>query len=344
MKMPNGFGTVYKLSGNRRKPWAARVTIGWDSDGQQIYQFIGYFEEKNEAIDALTKFRLNPVTPKANITLEDLYAEWSESKYQYIDKQTVGSYQSGWKHLSKFKKVTFKELRTAHFQSVIDGCHRAGMSRSSLSKIKIVAKMLYDYACENDISTKNYAKFLKIPKQVKEEKEAFSELEVERIRTAAADGTVAWADTILMMIYTGFRITEFLELTRFSVDFKEGIITGGIKTDAGKNRTVPIHPKILQYMKAWYERNGQTLICDQNGRKISARKFREEFYMPALAAIGVRQLNPHSTRHTFATLLNKAGADTHAIQKMIGHADYALTANTYTHVDVEELRKNIMKM
>lgn len=62
LKRPNGYGTVYKLSGRRRKPWIARVTTGWTTAvakkgkhaGQeverQLYQTIGYYETKQEAL------------------------------------------------------------------------------------------------------------------------------------------------------------------------------------------------------------------------------------------------------------------------------------------------------
>lgn len=32
MKLPNSYGSVYKLSGKRRNPWAARKTVGWSDD------------------------------------------------------------------------------------------------------------------------------------------------------------------------------------------------------------------------------------------------------------------------------------------------------------------------
>ena len=339
MKMPNGFGTVYKLSGSRRKPWIARITTGWDENGKQLFQTIGYFEEKNEAIDALTKHRINPVAPRANITFEELYKEWALSKYEYIARQTIDNYKAGWKHLSKYKNVKFKELRTSHLQSVVDSCHREGLGRSSLSKIKLVASMLYDYAMQNDMATKNYAEFLRMPKQIKEEKKAFNDLEVRKIDAAVA--SVEWADTIQILIYTGLRISELLNLTKFSVNFEEMTITGGLKTDAGRDRVIPIHPKILSSIKKWYDKNGTRLICNDKGKAISSRIYREDLYLPALKAIGVRELNPHSCRHTCASLLAKAGADHIYIQKILGHTDYALTANTYTHTDIDELRKAI---
>ena len=61
MRLPNGYGSVYKLSGkNRRKPYIARRTIGWDDNGKQLYATIGYYRTKAEALQALAAFNDNP--------------------------------------------------------------------------------------------------------------------------------------------------------------------------------------------------------------------------------------------------------------------------------------------
>lgn len=344
MKHPNGYGSVYKLSGNRRKPYIARITIGWETKlnkktgkpyQKQLFQTIGYYEDSPSAYAALAKHWENPVSPKANITLGKLYDEWSESKYEYISRQTVDNYKAGWNYLSKYKKVAFKELRTAHWQGIIDGCHRSGKSKSTMQKIKIVAGQLYDYAIQNDIINKNYAKFIKLPKTVKQEKEIFSDVEIKKIESSKLE----WAGTILILIYTGMRISEMLGLTIFNIDIDKQIITGGIKTDAGKNRVIPIHPKILPIIKKWYALGGERLICNNKKKAVSARKYREDYYLPTLRELGIRELNPHACRHTCASLMSKAGANTKAIQQILGHADYSTTANIYTHTDVEELKK-----
>lgn len=341
MKNPNGFGSVYKLKGKRRKPWIARITTGWkivDEKLKRQYQTIGYFEEKSQGLDALVLHRINPVSPKTNITLEEIYEEWSVGKYEYISKSTVDNYKAGWKHLSRFGNVKFKELRTAHIQSVIDKCHKAKMSRSSLEKIRIVASMLYNYAMQNDIVNKNYAEFVRLPKTEKEEKSIFNDLEIQKLEKAENN---PWVDTILILIYTGMRINEFLSLTKFSVDLDKQIITGGLKTEAGKNRVIPIHPKISKHIKKWYDKNGDYLICNDQGKHISDKLYREKLYYPTLKELGIRELNPHCCRHTFASLMRKAGADTFAIQKLMGHSKYSFTADTYTHTDIEELEKAI---
>jgi len=98
MKNPNGFGGTYKLPGRRRKPWVARITTGWEKaiatrgkrKGQevprQIFQIIGYFETRQQAMDALTLHRISPVTPKHGLTLAEVYEEWSTVKYKNISK------------------------------------------------------------------------------------------------------------------------------------------------------------------------------------------------------------------------------------------------------------------
>lgn len=350
MKLPNGFGTVYKLSGNRRKPWIARRTVGWTTavdkktgkeKEKQLFETVGYYEEKKDAIEALTLSRVNPIAPNADITLGKLYEEWSAIKYEEeISRQTIDCYKAGWKHIKKFEKETFKDLRTSHWQSIINKCRIDGMSKSTLNKIKLVIGMLYDYAIDNKIVDQNLGKKIKIKKEDSAKKKAFTDLEFKAIEKAAADG-MEWADTILILLDTGMRISEMLLLTKFSIDLKEMLITGGIKTDAGKDRIVPIHPRIQPYIKKWYNKCGDRLICNSDGKPIPARRYREDFYRPAIEKIGVRMLDPHSCRHTFGTRLSNAGANTKAIQDLMGHADYSTTANIYTHINLDELRKAI---
>lgn len=56
MRRSNGTGCVYKLSGNRRRPWAVRITVGWNEKGKQLYDIIGYYETKLAAKVALKDF------------------------------------------------------------------------------------------------------------------------------------------------------------------------------------------------------------------------------------------------------------------------------------------------
>ncbi len=341
IKLPNGYGSVYKLSGNRRRPWIARKTIGWDENGKQQYYTIGYFKNRPEALDALSAYNKNPIGERGDITLGEIYDEWSKSKYEKLSKSTVESYSAAWKHLSKLQDEKIKDIKTSHIQEIIDDMVTKGLSRSSCHKVKVLSGLLYKHALADDIVDKNYAEMVELPSQEKKKQEIFTDLEIKTLESKVNE--IEWVDTILIFIYTGMRISELLTLTKFNVDIENMIITGGIKTDAGKDRIVPIHSKIQPYVKKWYSTDSEYLI-NREGKKIRPSYYREYLYRPALEKAGVRKLNPHKARHTFASRLNKAGADTKSIQEMIGHADYSTTANIYTHVDIESLRKAIEKI
>jgi integrase len=350
LKQPNGAGSVYKLPGRRRKPWVAKITTGWTTTiaqkgkyaGQevekQLFQIIGYFEKKEDARKALLEHQLSPVSPKAGITLGELYKEWSEAKFKRVSRSAKDNWSAAWQKLKLLESAKFADIRTSHLQPIIDKAAEA-YSRSSLEKIKGVCVMLYKYAMQNDIVDKNYAEFLVLPKETKKEKEIFTDLEIKRLFDAVA--LEPWADTILIMIYSGMRISEMLELTRFSVDLDKQIITGGIKTDAGKNRVIPIHHKILPFIKKRYDIGADALIVGEKGKPLDARYYRDKLYYPTIDRLNLNRLNPHCCRHTFASLMARAQADPLYIQKIIGHSDYAFTANTYTHTDITELKKAI---
>ncbi len=337
MKRANGTGSVYKLSGRRRKPWIARVTIGKIED-KQIYQTIGYYETETDGKLALDMHHINPVPPKADITLKELHDEWSKLKYDTVGKTTSDNYKLGWNYISILGKSKFTDLRTFHFQKIINEAYKAKKSKSTLEKIKVVIYMLYGYAMENDIINKNYAQFIKLPSFDKKEKSIFTDMEIKKLEK---NKDVEWVDTILILIYSGMRISEMLNLTKFNVDLENGFITGGVKTDAGKNRIIPIHPKIYPHIKKWYDKDSQYLIHNKKGEKLSPRAYREGRYYPALEKLKITKLNPHCCRHTFASLLDRSGANKKAMQELIGHSNYAFTEDTYIHKNKEELKEAI---
>lgn len=340
MKNANGDGSVYKLSGRRRKPWVAAVTMGMVS-GKQVRHILGTYETKKEANAALAKHRVNPVSSMINITLGELYEEWSDAKYEKLTKATADNYRAAWNYLSQHSKVQMKDLRTLHMQKVIDTCHKEGMSKSSLQKIRTLCGLLCNFAVENDIVVKNYAEFLELPKTEKVAKGRFNDLEIRKIEQS----NLPWADTILILIYTGMRVNEMLGLTRFNIDLDRQLITGGgIKTDAGKSRVIPIHPKLMPIIKKWYDKGGEKLICDNQGKAIKINRYRNSMYYPVLKELGLPKLTPHCCRHTFGSIMAEAGVDTISIQQIIGHSDYNTTANIYTKLDTETLKKAINKL
>lgn len=117
---------------------------------------------------------------------------------------------------------------------------------------------------------------------------------------------------------------------------------GGLKTQAGKNRIVPVHPKIMPYLTKWLSRGGKTIICDDDGNAIPAYKYRPLF-SKVMEELGLPSATPHWCRHTAASRMRMAGVDEVAIKRILGHSDGDVTEH-YTHVDVSFLAKEIQKV
>lgn len=329
MKNPNGYGTVYKLSGKRRRPYMARVTSGWGDDGKQLYDVIGYYESRKGAMTALTEYWKGGVKQRDGLTLEDVYNEWSEIKFVNISTSTIKQYKAAFQKLKPIWRVRFCDLRTSHFQKIIHQ-NQSMLKKGTLEKIKLLAGLLYEYAIQNDFAAKNYAHYIELPKEDKREKRIFTDLEIQ---TLWENLDKPYADTVLILIYTGMRIGELLKLTRFNVDLQNQIITGGLKTEAGKNRMIPISEKILPLIENRMQESGPLF-------PYSYSKYKANFSQ-LMTDLNITGVTPHSTRHTFVTLMARGGADAKALQKIIGHANYSTTMDIYTHTDIADLKKAI---
>lgn len=334
MKNANGMGGIVNLGKHRRKPYAVRITDGW-VDGKQIYRYIGYYATRKEAQKALAEYQVDPTTAfKSTMTFSDMWNEWSEQGLKDLSRQTVSSYNAAYRNLAPLHDKTFTEIRTAEIQSVIDN---SGKGYSSRNNMKVVCSYLYKYAIQNDIVTRDYSQYVKTGKNEKKEKTTFTEIEIRRL---FENDTLPYADTVLILLYTGFRIQEFLNIRKCDVDLENWTITGGLKTEAGKDRVVPIHPKIRKYVKARYD------VC--NGpfgklTKITQTNYRKHFDS-LMEQLGIKDKTPHCTRHTFATLMGKEGVDTLAITQILGHSNYNFTVKNYTHTDVDYLAEQIKKL
>ena len=152
-----------------------------------------------------------------------------------------------------------------------------------------------------------------------------------------------WADTVLMLCFTGFRVSEFLQLTAKSFHPEhEGYLTGGLKTDAGRNRVVPIHPKISEYFQSWISKGGVTIICGESGQPIPYASYKK-YFLVVVKELGTPSATPHWCRHTMASRMKLAGVDDLAARRILGHSDKDITEH-YTHIDVDFLRNEICKM
>ena len=352
MRNPNGYGSVYKLSGKRRRPFVASITTGQDElTGKQKRQILGYYATRKEAMQALADYNTNGIIIKSEMTLEQVYKEWSEKKYPQLSKKAVQCNQGAWLKFAKLANVPIINIRTGQLQKVIDD--NIDLSLSSLQKIRTLAGQLYKYALKNDIVQKNYAQFMEICTKDKQpgEKKVFTELQLQKIEKLARQELLnnqpLHFGSILILCYTGFRISEFLQLTNpFSLvrDDHNNIIglQGGIKTEAGKNRIIPIHPKIKPFIDCLVNKK-QNYLFTKTGKLMTANYYRKFIWTPCINQLNIKDITPHDCRHTFASLCERAEITPFKIQKLLGHSDYKMSKH-YTHTQLEDLQNAVNKI
>ena len=338
---------ITKMSGTRRKPYAVRVPVR-DRKGRVVQKYLSYHATQSEAWAALEQYRMQfaaqtaPAPETIGITLQDVYEAWSARKYSKAGKSSIASYKASWGRVRRLESVHIREIGIDQWQSILDDDEKAGASKSKINNDCILMRALSKFALERDWITKDYTQFLSIPSAApKHEKGAFTELELKKIERLAEQGFPG-ADAALVLCYTGFRISEFFALTRFSYDRKAQTLTGGMKTAAGINRVVPIHPKIQKYVDGWAKENQDSLYTFQ-GKPISSQYYRDHIFKRIASEIGRPQATPHWCRHTLASRLHAAGADPLNVKRILGHADGNVTEH-YTHVDLEGLRDAMLKI
>jgi integrase len=337
MRNPNGYGSVVKLKGNRRKPFIARKTTGFNDKGHPIYLPLGYFAKREDAMLALAEHNRNPLAiDNDKITFAEVFALWKAKKYDGATQSTINGYNAAYKNSSLLHEMKLKDIKTMHMDKVITSC---SLGHGSLRKIKILFQQLYEYAMANDIVSKDYSEYVKLPEnKEKAIRIPFSKKEIEKLFEVADN--VPFVDTILISIYSGIRPGELLNIRAEDVFINDRyfVITDS-KTESGRNRPIPINPKIQKFFENRMADGNKFLIAYKN-KQITYDYYYRSIFAPIMEQLGM-QHRPHDTRHTFATLMNNAEANGTAIKDIIGHSTFAMSEKTYTHKDIEELRKAI---
>lgn len=332
MRNPNSYGSVIKLSGKRRKPYAIRITIGWSDDGKQKFKYISYHEKKTEAMLALAEFNKNPHDLDASrITFAEIYDKWSEQEYESLSYSSVKGYKSAYKKCSTIEKKVFKDLRKAHLQSVIDEITAPSMAEVT----KFLFMKLYKYALENDIVEKDYSKFVKLPKKpVAEEKKPFTKDEINYLWKNIDN--IKYADLALILLYTGMRIGELLDIKKENIHLEERYMIGGKKTQAGINRVIPIHKRIVPLIqKRMEDSHLDCLFLNKHRKKLTYSPFMKSHWKNIVSEFKDEH-TPHDTRHTFISEMDRLGVNTILTQRIVGHSNQNVTQH-YTHKTIEEL-------
>lgn len=364
-KLPNGFGSIKKLSGNRTNPYAVYPpTTEFAPNGSpKTPKAICYVSDWYMGFYALMEYRAGTFSPEnlacprlretekkqdvvskiiasynrqargatGNQSFAEVYAEFFAYKYERdktraYSKSSIGATKAAYSQAAALHDMPFRSIRTEDLQSVIDNCPKKHATKEHILNL---FRQMYDYAFAHDQCDRKYSDHVRINTPDDDEKgEPLTEQELALIWEHADGNEVLQA--VLIMIYSGFRISAYRKL---EVNMEERFFRGGVKTAAGKNRIVPFNREIIPFIQ-----DGNRLFT------MSAGSFRPLFHA-ALAEIGITGHTPHDCRHTFSWLCDRYHVDTLSKKMLMGHSlGTDVTDQKYGHRTLDELRTVINKL
>lgn len=338
MRLPPGLGSVHMIGDgkNRRKPWRARVQAGVDFDAvggkaTQKYITLGYYETEIEAIEALMEYRKDPYTLEAaTCTFEDVFQMWKAKKYPEVSISGQRGYDAAYKNSVPLHKLKMRDIRSSHMEDIMQ---TTPFGHQSQVKMKSLWLQVFKYAMEHDIIQKNYADFIKVRDEATGTNKTAIPLEDREKLWKAIDAGDPDAEIAMIYLYTGMRASELLELKKENVDLTARIMVGGLKTDAGKDRRIPIHKCILPFVERLMQTDGEYLVMRYDKgkpQKMGYARFNGYHWTPLMERLGMKDYTPHYGRHTCATMLREAGVEEDLRKLILGHANGDIT-DRYTH-------------
>lgn len=339
MRNANGYGSVYKLSGNRRRPYVAVKTVSLKG-GIQKRVILGYYEGSKEAKIALAEYNRDPYDlTAAKITFYEVYEKMMKQSQEKLCSATLKSKKTLIKAFEPIYKVPVKEIKLVMLQEIFDNDNT---SYGTLKMKKSLCMQIFNFALKRELVDKNYGALIDINKKNEKvvKRKIFTQDEIDKLWELSGIQDV---DMILVLIYTGMRIGELIQLKISDINLEERYCQGGIKTEAGKNRVIPFNFKILPTIVRYISPDKTYLFQSAQNKKLHYNNWRLLNFIPLLNQLNMTH-TIHDCRHTFASLLSNADANEVSIARIIGHKKYDSVDRTYTHKDIEELRKAVDKI
>lgn len=332
MRRGNGEGSIIKLSGKRRKPYAVRVTVGWTPEGKQKYKYVGYYEKIGEAKAALRAYLVKPFNLYTkDVTVLDLFEEWR--KATKLSEITIKGYVSAFRQSEVLHKRKIRDLTIIDLENAMNE-----LKPSMQSAFKNIMQHVYKQAIKGDILERNLADYIIPAQKQKGNRQPFTLEQIEKIKGF----NHKYNDITIILLYTGLRITELLEIKKENVHIDKRYMIGGKKTKAGLNRVIPIHDNIFELVKMYFNNSNKYLI-EINGNPVNYYTFMHTYWNRLKEHLGSNH-TPHCARHTFITYADKYNLNQISVKKIVGHATGDITGDVYTHKNIQLLVDEVNKL
>lgn len=339
-KLPNGTGSIERVL---YTPQGKRRVNQYRARAYKTRKDLGFFKTYNQALEALLHYKGTDTTTVP--TFKEMYEQYkSTQSYKKLSPKVQGRYDTQFSEFEELHDIPLNEIVYSQLQKIIDDKEERGYykrnkkgemqhhkySYSQLKLLKILVSKVYKQALRDGYIQTDLSNLLIIGGVKKKRvKEIFTKQEIDQLTASIPHNPNA--RHVLVMTFTGMRTGEYLGLKSNHIDFDKNTITDfGIKTEEGIERKLFIHPTIKDTLSELVNESSSGYIIEQNSQAIKYDKyFYDEIYYPALKAAGVKEKIPYTCRYTFATIAHNSGVDDKALQKLMGHVDFNVTANSY---------------
>lgn len=341
----NGEGNVTKRKDGR---WECSIMIGFQKDGRRKRKSF-YGKTKQEALQKMRDYQRdmeNGLQIDPNLLFADWADRWFESHKENISAVTREGYSYMLAALKDaLGKRRLAEIKALDIENVLLDFRKEGKSDSYVSKARGMLFQIMNKAEANDLIRRNpvaCAEKMRANKPM-EAKEAFTAEEVKALMLSLPHDKIG--DSIRLMLGTGIRMQELLALEPYLIepDGSAIHIRQAVKTVAGKVEVGPpksrdsirdvLVPMGLRPLLIELRSTDEKYILQSPSKEqpFDPKHYRDKFKQYVSAIEGVRELTPHSCRHTYVSQMQALGVDMATIQSMVGHADLDMTQH-YLHV------------
>lgn len=329
------------------------------------YPLVSVENPKNEVVEKVKKenytfkqlyekFKEEKMLTKDEAQLEKTYH--IRSKNKPFGRQYCRTLVTAFHNSKELYDKVYKDLRASDFNEHLKNSKRGPGSQRQMVNLYM---NLDKYALEEDIIEKGYAQFItaitcnrkeiKKAKDKKVEKErlfTYEQIDYLWNLTLRSEGLKKEEkqkreqfirDFWLMLLYCGCRADELLSVYTANVFLDDGYFIGGLKTDAGINRTIPIHPIVKPLWEKYYNPKNEFLFMQPNGNKVDY-----DYYLYHYKH-NFKDLHPelaghtaHDARHMLRDALRKLNVKPIIINAILGHSNDDVGEDIYSHVSIEE--------
>ena len=263
-----------------------------------------------------------------------------------LARHTLESYSRDLTRLNDWAARRHKpvqELNRSDLRGWIASLSKEGLAPTSIARAVSAVRGFYRFLMlDNHIKT-HPTEELDTPQRFSYLPTFLTEDEVNRLFAAPDIATPEGIRdrAILELLYAaGLRVSELVALKQSDVDVHTGLVVCYGK--GSKERRVPVGKSAIHWLqqhlsvKASFGKTTMPNLFLNRGRPLS-RQFIWSMIKRYAREAGVKDISPHTLRHSFATHLLQHGADSRSVQALLGHSDIS-TTQIYTHMTDRHLR------